>query len=181
MISFKSKITVKILNYFFLNPEAKLYINELAKTLGLDPKNAYRKLEELEAEGLFQSEFRGKERYFFLVKTNPLLSHYRQIFLTTFGLEQKLREILKNLPGVEEGYLFGSYARNKMISSSDIDVLIIGSHSVLELQKEINHLQKEIGREFNIINLSRKEFDAKKKTKDQFIKNVFEDKTIKLL
>ena len=91
MISFKSKVTIAILNYYFLNQDARHYINELAKILGLDPKNVYRKLTELEKEGLFRSEFRGKERYFFLAKDYSLLENYRQIFLKTYGLEDQLK------------------------------------------------------------------------------------------
>ncbi|OGC03506.1 hypothetical protein A2276_01160 [candidate division WOR-1 bacterium RIFOXYA12_FULL_43_27] len=180
MISFKSKITAKILEYYFLNPDTERYANELAKALELDPKNLHRKLEELEKEGLFKSEFRGKERYFSLNKKFALLDHYKQIFLKTFGLEHKLKQITKEVAGIKEAYIFGSYAREKMDSSSDIDLLIIGSHSILELQKRINKLQKETGREFNIINLSEAEFKERKKN-DQLIKNIFKAGPIKLL
>jgi len=68
-----------------------------------------------------------------------------------------------------------------MDSSSDIDILAIGSHSVLELQKVIAKLQKDTGREFNVTNLSPKEFEAKKKDKGHFINSLFKTKTIKLL
>jgi len=181
MISFKSKVTIKILNYYFLNPDAKYYINELANILSLDPKNVYLKLKELEKEGILDSEFRGKERYFSLAKNYPLLDNYRQIFLKTFGLEQKLKHIIDGIQGVEEAYIYGSYASNKMDSSSDIDMLLVGSHSTMELQKIINRLQKETGREFNIINLNKKEFEKMKKDKDQFISNIFKGTIIKLL
>jgi hypothetical protein len=49
------------------------------------------------------------------------------------------------------------------------------------LQKKINKLQKETGREFNIINLSPNEFAARQKQADQFILNIFKDRTIKIL
>ncbi|OGC22314.1 hypothetical protein A2291_04810 [candidate division WOR-1 bacterium RIFOXYB2_FULL_42_35] len=180
MISFKSKITKKVLDYFFLNREAEHYINELAKLLDLDPKNLHSKLEELEKEGLFKSEFRGKERYFSLAQNFPLLDHYRQIFLKTFGLEHGLRELIKKIPGVKKAYIFGSYASDKMDSSSDIDILVVGGHSILALQKEINKLQKTTGREFNVINMDEREFKEKKKT-DQFMKNIFNEKIVELL
>ena len=181
MISLKSKITQKVLNYFFLNPEDKRYINELAKILDLDPKNLFRKLEELENEGLLGSEFRGKERFFFLNKSYSLLEHYCHIFLKTLGLEQELREIINNTEGIKEAYIFGSYARSKMDASSDIDILLIGNHSTLQVQKKINKLQKEVAREFNVISLSIKEFEKKKKQKNQFIENILKSKPIKLL
>jgi len=49
------------------------------------------------------------------------------------------------------------------------------------LQRLIVKLQKDIGREFNVTNLSLKEFQAKKNDKDHFISSVFKTKTIKLV
>jgi len=181
MISLRSKVAIKLLDYYFLNPHAQHYINELARILELDPKNTETKLKQFEKEGLFKSEFRGKERYFFLAKNNPILEHYRQIFLKTYGIEKKLKNELLAVDELKEAYIFGSYASDKMDSSSDIDILAIGSHSVLKLQKIIARLQKDTGREFNVINLSLEEFTAKKKNRDSFIKNIFEAKIIKLI
>jgi len=181
MISFRSKVTIKLLDYFFLNPDSQVYINELARILDLDPKNTETKLKELEKEGLFKSEFRGKQRYFFLAGDNPVLEHYRQIFLKTYGIEKRLKDMMGNIKGLKEAYLFGSYASNKMDSSSDIDLLAIGTHSVLELQRAITKLQKDTGREFNVINLSPKEFEKKKKDKDHFISDVLKTKIIRLV
>ena len=181
MISLRSKVTIKLLDFYFLNPNAEHYINELARILELDPKNTETKLKEFEKEGLFKSEFRGKERYFFLAKDNPVLEHYRQIFLKTHGIEKILKDMIGGIKGLKEAYLFGSYASNKMNSSSDIDLLAIGSHSVLELQRVIAKLQKDTGREFNVTNLSQKEFEAKKRNKAPFINSVFKTKTIRLV
>ncbi|MDD5465542.1 MAG: nucleotidyltransferase domain-containing protein [Candidatus Omnitrophica bacterium] len=181
MISLRSKVAIKLLDYYFLNPDAQHYINELARILELDPKNTETKLKEFEGKGFLKSEFRGKERYFFLAKDNPVLEHYRQIFLKTYGIEKKLKGILSDIKGLKEAYLFGSYANNNMDSSSDVDILAIGSHSVLELQRFIAKLQKDTGREFNVKNLSLKEFEAKKKNKDPFINGVFKTKIIRLV
>ena len=68
-----------------------------------------------------------------------------------------------------------------MDSSSDIDMLAIGTHSVLELQRIIVKLQKDTGREFNVTNLSPKEFAEKKKDKNHFVNNVFKTKNIRLI
>lgn len=181
MISLKSKIAIKILNYFLLNPEKKRYINELALLLSEDPKNVYRKLQDLEKEGILKSEFLGKQRYFYLNKNYPLLNEYKAIFFKKSGFEQKLKGALKKIKGINEAYLFGSYAKNKMDNNSDLDLLVIGSHSLIDVQKLIIKFQKEIGREINVINLSNEEFKKKKKNNNPFIKNIFSNKIIKLV
>ena len=181
MISLRSKVAIKLLDYYFLNQDAQHYINELARILELDPKNTETKLKEFEKEGFFKSEFRGKERYFFLAKNNTVLEHYRQIFLKTRGIEKRLRDVLCDIKGIKQAYIFGSYADNSMDSSSDIDILAIGSHSALELQRYIVKLQKDIGREFNVINLGLKEYETKRKSKDPFINDLFQAKIIRLV
>ncbi|MFH0732916.1 MAG: nucleotidyltransferase domain-containing protein [Candidatus Omnitrophota bacterium] len=181
MISLRSKVAIKLLDYYFINPRAQHYINELARILELDPKNTEKKLKELEGEGLLKSEFRGKERYFFLAKNNPVLKHYQQIFLKTHGIENRLKSLMGGIKGLKQAYLFGSYASNNMDSSSDIDLLVVGSHSVLELQRGIVKLQKDTGREFNVTNLSPKEFEARKKNKNHFISSVLNSKIIRLI
>ena len=181
MISLRSKVAIKLLDYYFMNQDAQHYINELARILELDPKNTETKLKEFERSGLFKSEFRGKDRYFFLAKNSSLLEHYRQIFLKTYGIEKRLKDALQDIKGLKEAYIFGSYARGSMDSSSDIDILAIGSHSVLELQRLITKLQKDTGREFNVVNLDQKEFTAKKRDNDPFVTSVFKTKMIRLV
>ena len=69
MLRFRSKITIKVLNYYFLNPQKSHYVNELARILGVDPANLFRKLRELEKEGILVFEMnRIDSKTFFLFK-----------------------------------------------------------------------------------------------------------------
>ena len=78
MFNIKSKITIKVLNYYFLNPKAKKYINELAGILEIDLGNLDKKLKELKMEGILCSESAGKERYYFLNNKYPLLKEVKK-------------------------------------------------------------------------------------------------------
>ena len=169
------------MNYYFLNSHAKHYINELARLLRLDPKNTDRKLKELEKQGLLRSEFLGQQRYFSLAKNSPKLKAYRELFLHTIGIDLQLKTALQNVPGLQEAYLYGSYAKNNMDAGSDIDVLAIGNHFGLALQKAINSIQKHSGRDINVVNITQKELAKKKSNHNAFISNIFSGKIIKLL
>ena len=110
-----------------------------------------------------------------------MFEEYKNIVLKTAGVESELRKILLKVPKIKEAYLFGSYAKGRMDEMSDIDLLVVGDHSVLTLQKEINKIQKEAGREINAISFSEKEFEQKKETNNSFLKKVFSEKYIKLI
>jgi len=180
MLSLRSKVTQRVLNYFFLNPGESLHINDLSRRLGLDKRNLVKKLRELEQIGLLKSETKANLRLFSLDRKFPLYSEYRKIVLKTVGIEERLRQIIKAMPDVKEAYIYGSYARDKMDAHSDLDLLIIGGHEIRALQKEINLLQREINREINSVNMSEEEFQRKKESSDAFLSGIFEKKLIKL-
>lgn len=187
MISFKSKTTIKILGYYFLNEDKKYYINELAQILNENSGNVFRKLKELENEGILSSEKAGKEKYFYLNKGYALLKEVKSIYENEYGLIEKIKEELSKLKGLDSAYIFGSYAKNKLgktnnfNSESDIDLLLIGDHDGLKAKKVILPLQNIVGRDINIVDFSLIEFNKKKKEKDDFIENIFKEGIIKII
>lgn len=181
MISMRSRITKELLNYYFLNPEDSLFVNEISRKLDLDKRNLVKKLKELEEEGILKSEIRGNQKMYSINKAYPLYNEYKQIIFKTIGIENKLRNVLKQIAGIEKVYLFGSYAKNEMDTHSDIDLLVVGEHKVMSLQKQITKLQKEINREINVVNMDKKEFQNRKKRKDAFLKNVFQEEYIEVI
>ena len=180
MLNFRSQITIKVLDYFFTNPQKARYINELAGILEVDPGNLYRKLKELEAENILSSESKGNQKYYFLNKKYSLLKEIKKAYEAKYGLVKKLEKALRGLKGLESAYLFGSFATGKAEAESDIDLLLIGDHSSMAATKKILPVQKLLGREINIIDMKNKEYEAKKE-KDDFLKNVLSSKPIKLI
>ena len=181
MISLRSTVTKKLLNYFLLNPEESLFINEISRKLDLDKRNLVKKLQELEREGILKSRVRGNQKFYSINKDYPLYNEYKKIIFKTIGIENRLRDILKGVDGIEKVYLYGSYASDKMAAHSDIDLLVIGSHKILSLQKQISRLQKEIDREINVVNMDKKEFKKRKKENDPFLKTIFKGKHIEVI
>ncbi|MFH1259341.1 MAG: nucleotidyltransferase domain-containing protein [Elusimicrobiota bacterium] len=177
----RSKISSKILNYFFLNEKVRIYVNELARKLEEEPKNVYRILLSLEESGILTSEFSGRERYFFLNRKNRLLKEYKTIFFKTAGLEAILKKAVAKIPDVKEAYIYGSYANKRYKSGSDIDLLLIGNHKRMDAQKIIYEIQQSLNTEINILNLTEENFRKRKEEKDQLITSVFGGKVIKIL
>lgn len=181
MISLRSDITRKLLNYFFINPQETLYVNELSRKLQLDKRNLVKKIRELEKEGILKSQSRGNLKLYSINQDYPLYDEYRRIVMKTLGLEESLKRILKKTKGIKGAYIYGSYAKNKMDVHSDIDLLIIGNQDIVRLQRKLNKLQKEINREINVINMDEHEFKKRIKDKDPFVSEVLKQKNIRII
>lgn len=180
MINLKSKVSRAILDYFLLNRKEALYVNELARLLKIDPGNTFRKLKEFESEGILLSEFRGNQKYYFLNAKYPWLKEYEKLYEAKFGFSKELQEKLSNLAGLEEAFIFGSFAKGNFSDDSDIDLLVIGKHNLKELAKIISNLESRFGREINVVDFEKSEFLKRKKAGDDFIKNILSNKTIKI-
>ena len=96
-------------------------------------------------------------------------------------MEKLIANQLKKIKEIKEAYIFGSYAKGNFEAESDIDVLIIGSHHIIEVTKIFLLLQKKIKREINVVDLTEKEFCKRKNNKDEFIADIFSNKIIKII
>ncbi len=163
-----------------LQQGAEIYVNDLARILDLESGNLTRKLLELEGEGILKSVWRGRQRYYSLNKAFPLIREYKNIVLKTVGFEQVLKTALSKIAGIQRAVIFGSYAKNHMDSYSDIDLLVVGSHDTIELNKTIAQIQKTVQRDINLVSMAGNEYDRKKKS-DPFLKSIGANKVLKLV
>ncbi len=180
MINFRSKIAQKVLSYFLLNPEEELYVNEMVRKFGVDSGNLVRKLLEWEKEGIFIKTKRGNLSLYKINERYSLLDEMEKIAQKKFGIEKQLKINLEKVKGLKMAFVFGSYAKNTLESESDIDLLLVGSHGALKAQKEIIKLQEEFNREINIIDMTESEFEEKRQ-KDDFLKEIFNNKYIQII
>jgi predicted nucleotidyltransferase len=178
MLDLRSKARQRLLAYYFTNPTARLHLRDLAGRLGIDPSNLSRELRRLEREGLFRSEVSGRQKYFQLNRGYSLFAEVRSIVTKTIGAAPLLTQSLKKVEGIEEAYLYGSFARNQQDAVSDIDVLVIGSPRSEPLAEAVRKLERRLGREINYTVLTRREFKSRRARKDAFLENVWHNKRV---
>ena len=81
MLFLKTGLRKRLLTYTFLHPDKNYYVRELAVLINEDPGNLSRELRRLEAEGLYTSIFRGKEKYYSLNPDYPLFGELQSMAL----------------------------------------------------------------------------------------------------
>jgi len=181
MLDLRSKARRQLLAYYFTNPTARHHLRDLAARLSIDPSNLSKELGRLESEGLFRSEVNGRQKYFQLNRQYPLFHELRKIVAKTIGAAPLIAQSLKKIEGIDEAYLYGSFASNQQDAASDIDVLIIGAPREEALAQVMRRLERQLGRELNYTVLTKKEFQSRRARKDAFLENVWHNKRVSLV
>jgi len=135
----------------------------------------------LERDGLFRSEVSGRQKYFRLNRDYPLYGEVRSIVAKTIGAVPLITQSIKTTEGIEEAYLYGSFARNQQDAASDIDVLVIGTPRGEALAEAMRKLERQLGREVNYTVLSRNEFESRRTRKDAFLESVWRHRRVSLI
>jgi predicted nucleotidyltransferase len=177
----RSKARQKLLAYYFTNPTTRHHLRDLAERLSVDPSNLSKEMSRLEREGLFRSEVSGRQKYFQLNREYPLFHEVRSIIAKTIGAVPLLAESLKKIEGIEEAFLYGSFARNQQDAASDVDVLVIGKPKSDTLAEIVQKLERQLAREINYTVLTRKELESRRGRKDAFLENVWHNKRVSLV
>jgi predicted nucleotidyltransferase len=180
MLDLRSKARQRLLAYYFINPMARLHLRDLADRLSIDPSNLSRELRRLEREGLFRAEVSGRQKYFQLNREYLLFREVRSIIAKTIGAAPLIAQSVKTIEGIEEAYLYGSFARNQQDAASDIDVLVIGKPRGETLAEVMGKLERQLGRDVNYTVLSRHEFESRRARKDPFLENFWHNKRVSL-
>lgn len=128
---FKSPIRQKLLEFFFSNAQARVYLRDLERRLTIPAGSLQRHLAQLEKEGILTSQKQGPLKYFALNPQYPYFSEFQSVVLKNRRkkqLEQSLQKLLRVLKAhyhPEKIILFGSFAKGHISPDSDLDLLIV--------------------------------------------------------
>lgn len=140
----RKDIKLRIKEYFFINPGAKMRVRQIEKVLSLPLPSVIRYCKELEKEEILK-----------IVKTGNVVFYAADRSSETFVLEKKLFNIkqLYNLGLVD--YLkrelhnptiivFGSYSKGEDIENSDIDLYIESTKKIVNMDKFEKILKRKL-------------------------------------
>lgn len=114
-----------------LDPSLELSISEIARRAGVLPAVAHREVSRLVDGDVLRDRRSGNNR---LVRANtdhPLWSLMSQLVAETYGPVPVLRDLLQDVPDIQESYVYGSWAARRSGQPGppprDVDVLVIGT------------------------------------------------------
>ena len=150
-----SKTRVKLLMRFFLNPQARSYLRELAKEFNVSTNAVREELNQLTQTHLLKSEKNGRNVFYFANSEHTLFPELRSIVQKVMGIDQVIDGIVQRLGNLEKAYLIGDYAEGK--DTGIIDILLVGRVDDYHLNDLTRKTERYINRKIRALVLSSEE------------------------
>lgn len=149
----RSRLQAEVLTLVLLNPGTAWTLTDLASRVGSAVSTVQREVVRAEQAGVMSSRRVGKTRLVTAARS-PLTGPLTELLLRSFGPRQVLAEELADVSGVEEAYLFGSwaarYAGEEGRPPADLDVLVIGTPDRDALDDAAQRAGTRLAREVNV-------------------------------
>lgn len=172
----------QVLSLLLLRPDESFYVREIGRLTGVPAGSLHRELKQLTAAGLLVRTVSGNQVRYQLDARCPIQEELAGIFRKTAGLADVLREALADITGrIHLAVVFGSVARGKAQSSSDVDLLVVGPVSFAAVVQALGAAGTQLGREVNPVVISRAEFGARLRRGDRFLTRLAREPKIFLL
>jgi len=152
-----SQTRIKLLLKFFLNPESKSYLRELAEEFG-ESTNAVRlELNRFSEAGLLTSKENGRTKMYQANPNHPLFPEIQSMVRKFTGIDQLIPQVLSKLGDIHSAYIVGDYARG--MDSGIIDLVLVGEVDKVYLQNLIDKVEPMLHRKIRYLSLSEDELE----------------------
>ena len=176
-----SNIRADIFRLLFGITDSELHMREIERRSSYAIGTIQSELKKLLRLDLVIKRKDGNRTYYRANKNHPLFLDIQRIVLKTVGLVDFLFAELKSSSEILIAFVFGSFAKQKEMAESDVDLFVIGDLGLRKLTGLLAGVSDKIGREINPHVFSLKEFKNRMAQNDHFISRVFEEPKIFVL
>ena len=164
-----------ILAATLIQPDKAWYVSELARRMGVPSSSLQRELRDLEQAGVLKMHRQGRMAYYQANTDSPVFPELRGLMVKTAGLVDVLADALAPLARkLRMAFVYGSIATGREESDSDIDLMVIGNVSPVDLAVPLRDARQLLGREINPSVYTPAEFAKKRAAKDHFLTRVLD-------
>jgi len=176
------KTRLAILALLLPDPARRLHLREIIRLAKVGQGSVQRELARLVRAGVLIKTPEGNLTYYEANRTCPVFHELRGLVEKTAGIGDAIREaLLPFTDSIEHAFLYGSTARGEEGAASDIDLMIVGEASFLDVVSAISPLQETLGREINPTVFTEAEFRRRMKEQDPFLEHVMRNERTDLI
>ena len=162
-----------VLGLLYSRPQTSFYTKQILRLTGMGVATIKRELDRMLAAGILSMTKIGNQHHYQADPDCPIYHELLAIVNKTFGVVDVIKRALAPLArNIDWTFIFGSLASGKELSSSDIDLMIVGEISFSDAVGALYSAQQILGREINPKIYSKKEWIQMLNSKDAFVKGV---------
>jgi DNA-binding transcriptional ArsR family regulator len=152
---FRSQQQAELLAFIFGDPTAEHSLTELAERLGIPYPSVHREVARAEAAGLVTSRPVGRTRLIRADTTSPYFDGLSDVLVKAFGVRWVIGQELDGVAGVDQAYVYGSWAARFSGMDGDrpvgdIDLLVLGAPDRDEVYAAVRRAERKLGRSVQV-------------------------------
>lgn len=178
---FISKVRVKMLQLFMLNPGEMFHVREIVRQVDEEINAVRRELQRMEKGGMVRSEWRANRRYYEFRKDYLFYSELLAMMNKVGGLGGEIIKNKAKLGKVKFAFVSGGFVRGKTPGTKDVELLLVGTIVLPELSALVKEEEAKREREINYTVMTEDEYKYRVTRRDPFILDVLERPRVMLI
>lgn len=150
----RSETQARVLAALLLRPGREIGLTDLAREVDADPAGVQREAERLVRSDILADRRVGRTRLL-RAGDSRLVRPLAELLLVSYGPRALLEEALAGLDGVQEAYIFGSWAARYLGDAGhdpvDVDVLVVGRPDRDDLDSRVQTVALQLAREVSAV------------------------------
>lgn len=167
-----SRVRVKLLQLFLSSGDNLFHVREIVRRVDEEINAVRRELARMEGFGMVSSEWRANRRLYRFRKDYLFYKELLGLVAKTTGLGGAILKNKVKLGKIKYAFLSTRFLQSKPAGTEDIDLLIVGSIILPELQSLVADEQTKKDLEINYSYMDEAEFAFRVKRRDPFILRV---------
>lgn len=169
---FRSRGQAAVLREIFLRGDG-VSLSDIAASTGLSSSTVHHEVERLERAGLLRSVRHGRTRLVLPDERSPFAAELSALVIKALGPPAVIAGELERVLGVEEAFIYGSWARvaqgDQISLPRDIDLLVVGRVDHNDVYAACLRAEQVLRLDVNPVVISAEEWDD---PKSEFLKAV---------
>jgi DNA-binding transcriptional ArsR family regulator len=142
----------EILALLLGDPDRELNLTEISQLTGAPHPSAYREVQRAEQAGIVTTRKVGNTRLVRANTSSPYYAGLADVLTRAFGVPAVLADVLRPVNGIDEAYIYGSWAARHAGEPGrrpvgDIDVLVLGTPDRDQLYQALGLAEGKLGRQ----------------------------------
>lgn len=175
---FISKVRVSILSIYMTNLTTSYHVRGLVRLLNEEINAVRRELLNLESAGILKSKKVGNKLVYKINMECPILWELRSIFYKESEIGEAIIKTITEVEEIDVAVLTNSFITKEYLTSTDVDILFIGSMKLRELSSVMSKVEQELGRDIRYSAITKEDFEFARKKREPFLMNILENDKI---